>query len=122
MNLDLISTALAQTTQQPAPGGSAPIWPMLIVLFVIFYFFIIRPQSKKQKDMKEMLNNIQKGDRVITIGGMYGTILGIKEKKDAKTEDDIIVLKVSDTSKIEMVRSAIARVLPKEGIETGTKS
>jgi preprotein translocase subunit YajC len=122
MNLDLISTALAQTTQQTAPRGNAPIWPMLIVLFVVFYFFIIRPQSKKQKDMKEMLNNIDKGDRVITIGGIYGTILNIKEKKDAKTEDDIVVLKVSDTSKIELVRSAIARVLPKEGVETGTKS
>ena len=121
MNLDFASTALAQATQQ-APKGNAPIWPMLIVLFVIFYFFIIRPQSKKQKDMKNMLMTLDKGDRVITIGGIYGTILSIKEKKDAKTEDDIVVLKVSDTSKIELVRSAISRVLPKEGIETGTKS
>jgi preprotein translocase subunit YajC len=121
MNFDFASTALAQTAQQ-APRGNAPIWPMLIVLFVIFYFFIIRPQSKKQKDTKDMLLNLEKGDRVITIGGIYGTIMSIKEKKDAKTDDDILVLKVSDSSKIELVRSAVARVLPKEGAETGTKS
>lgn len=121
MNFNLVSTAFAQGTEQ-APRGSAPIWPMLIVLFVIFYFFIIRPQSKKQKEMKSLLESLDKGDRVITIGGIYGTILSIKEKKDAKTDDDIVVLKVSDTSKLELVRSAIARVLPKEGLETGAKS
>jgi preprotein translocase subunit YajC len=112
MNFELISTAYAQT--KDAPRAGAPMWPMFLALFAIFYFFIIRPQQKKQKDSKMMLNTLAKGDRVITIGGIYGTILNIKEKKEGKTDDDIIVLKVSDTTKLEMIRSSIARVLPKE--------
>ena len=90
-------------------------WPMLLVVFAIFYFFILRPQQKKQKDSRDMVNTIAKGDRVVTIGGICGTIVNIKEKKDAKSDDDVIVLKVSDSSKIEMIRSSIARVLQKSG-------
>ena len=62
-----------------------------------------------------MLSNIVKGARVVTIGGICGTIVNIKEKKDSKKDDDIIVLKVSDTTKIEMIRSSIAKVIPKGG-------
>ena len=90
-------------------------WPMLIALFAVFYFFIIRPQKKKQSDTQSMMNTLSKGDRIITIGGICGTVVNIKEKKDAKGDNDIIVLKVSDTTKIEMIRSSIAKVLPKEG-------
>ena len=113
MDFDLISTAFAQT--EKAPRGGAPMWPMLIVLFAVFYFFIIRPQKKKQSNTQSMLNTLSKGDRIITIGGIYGTIINVKEKKDAQTENDIIVLKVSDNTKIEMIRSSIAKVIPKEG-------
>lgn len=51
----------------------------MILLFVVFYFFLIRPQRKKDKKVKEMLNNLKAGDRVCTIGGIYGTIIGIKD-------------------------------------------
>ena len=114
MNLDFAATAFAQT-QEEVPRGTAPMWPMLLVVFAIFYFFILRPQQKKQKDSRDMVNTIAKGDRVVTIGGICGTIVNIKEKKDAKSDDDVIVLKVSDSSKIEMIRSSIARVLQKSG-------
>jgi len=93
-------------------------WPMLLALFAVFYFFIIRPQRKKQTDTQKMLRSVQKGDRVITIGGICGTVVNIKEKKDAQSDEDIVVLKVSDTTKIDMVRSSIAKVLTREG-ETG---
>lgn len=115
MNFELISSAFAQAEQKP-PRGGAPMWPMLIALFAVFYFLIIRPQQKKQKDSKSLLNEITKGDRIVTIGGICGTILNIKEKKDAKTDNDIVVLKVSDNTKIEMIRSSIAKVVPKEGV------
>ncbi len=51
----------------------------MILIFVVFYFFLIRPQRKKDKQVKEMLNNLKAGDRVCTIGGIYGTIVGIKD-------------------------------------------
>ena len=51
----------------------------LILLFVVFWFMLIRPQRKKDKQVKEMLNNLKAGDRVCTIGGIYGTIVGIKD-------------------------------------------
>ncbi len=112
MNLDIISTAFAQT--EKSTRSNAPIWPMLIAIFAIFYFFIIRPQKKKQQDTKALLKSVSKGDKVVTIGGICGTIVNIKGKKDAESDDDIIVLKVSDTSKIEMIRSSISKVISRE--------
>lgn len=110
----LITPAFAQAAQE-ATRKPAPIWPMLIVLFAIFYFFIIRPQHKKQKDTQRMLQEVSKGDHVITIGGISGIVLNIKEKKETKSDDDIIVIRTGDTTKLEMVRTSIARVLPHEG-------
>jgi preprotein translocase subunit YajC len=114
MNFELITTACAQAQQpaQKAPS-TAPMWPMFLLLFVVFYFFIIRPQRKKTKETQSMLDNLQKGDRIITIGGICGTIVNIKEKKD-KNEEDIVVIKVSDTGKLEMIRSSIAKVVSRE--------
>ena len=80
MNFELVSTALAQGAKE-VKRGNAPIWPMLLALFAVFYFFIIRPQQKKQKDSRQMLNTIVKGDNIVTIGGICGTVTNIKEKK-----------------------------------------
>ena len=90
-NLLGISSALAEapttttTTTAPAtlPGGEVvslivSMLPMVLI-FVVFYFFMIRPQKKKDKQIKDMLANLKKGDRVCTIGGIYGTIVNIKD-------------------------------------------
>ena len=63
-------------------GGIAAMLSMflpMILIFVVFYFFLIRPQKKKEKKTKEMLDALKKGDRICTIGGIYGTIAGIKD-------------------------------------------
>ena len=74
-----ISTALADTNQ---PSGAFDlllgIGPMILLL-VVFYFFLMRPQRKKDKKVKEMLANLKPGDRICTIGGIYGTITGLKD-------------------------------------------
>lgn len=116
MNFELVKTAYAQAEQ--APKKTAPMWPMLIAIFAVFYFFIIRPQKKKQKDTQTMLQAVQKGSKVVTIGGICGTVLNIKKKGDKLSDDDIIVLKVSDNTKLEMIRSSIAKVIPKAGEDT----
>jgi preprotein translocase subunit YajC len=87
-------------------GGTASVAPTLVtfgLVFLIFYFLIIRPQNKRQKETKAMLERLKKGDRVATIGGIRGTITALK--------DDTVVLKVDDNTKIQFSRSAISSVL-----------
>ncbi|MEK7316595.1 MAG: preprotein translocase subunit YajC, partial [Candidatus Eisenbacteria bacterium] len=68
----------------------------------IFYFMIIRPQQKRQKETEAMLASVKKGDRVLTTGGIYGTVVG--------TKDDVVVLKVTDEVKMEFSRASIVQV------------
>jgi preprotein translocase subunit YajC len=75
----------------------------IILLFVIFYFLLIRPQQAQQKKRKEMLSALQKGDRVVSIGGIHGMIKEIKE--------EIIVLRIADNVNIRISRTGIERVL-----------
>ena len=89
----------------PQGGGSANLISTLIMfgaIFLIFYFMIIRPQQKRAKEREKMLNNMQKGDKVITSGGLHGTIAGLDEKT--------VLLQVSDNVKMKFERSAIASV------------
>lgn len=94
----------ADTAQsQPSPLGS---FLPLIVIFVIFYFFLIRPQQKRAKEQQKMLNAIKKDDRVLTSGGIYGTI--------ASVNGDVLEVKIAENVKVKMARSAIGSVLPPE--------
>lgn len=102
----------------PSGSGGQPANPLMNLLpfafiIVIMYLLMIRPQQKKQKEHRDLLANLQKGDKVVTAGGILGTIAGIKEKE--KT----LLIKVSDTTKIEVLRSSIAQVL-KSKYETGS--
>ena len=78
-------TAAATTTEAAAEGQVSTFAALvttflpMVLIFVVFYFFLIRPQRKKDKKVKEMLNNLKAGDRICTIGGIYGTIVGIKD-------------------------------------------
>lgn len=73
------------------------------LVFVIFYFFIIRPQNKKQKDTEKMISAVKKGDKVITIGGIHGEVTSTKETT--------VIVKVDENCKLEFNRSAIATVV-----------
>ena len=92
---------LLQATQ--GQGGGFMTIVMFVLIFVIFYIFIIRPQSKKQKETERMINAIKKGDKVITIGGLHGEVTAVREKT--------FVIKVEDGSKLEFSRSAISTVV-----------
>jgi preprotein translocase subunit YajC len=74
-----------------------------ILIIVIFYFLIIRPQNKKQKDTQKMLSALKKGDRIVTIGGIHGVISTVRESS--------VVVKVDDNTKVEFSRSAISSVV-----------
>ena len=93
-------TAAAGTSQIGALLGS---FLPLILIFVVFWFMLIRPQRKKDKKVKEMLNNLKAGDRICTIGGIYGTITGLK--------DDTVTLSVGrDNLSMVVARWAIRSV------------
>lgn len=81
------------------------------LVFLIFWLLIIRPQNKKQKETKAMLDALKKGDRIVTIGGIRGTIHSIKE--------DSVIVRVDDTTKMEFSRSAISSVLERKGGKGG---
>jgi preprotein translocase subunit YajC len=79
------------------------------LIIVVFYFLVIRPQNKKQRDAQKMLKSLRKGDRIVTIGGMRGSIVSVKE--------DVVVVKVDENTKLEFNKSAISQVLErKEGL------
>lgn len=83
-------------------NASTGMYQMLItfvLMFAIFYFLIIRPQQKKQKERNQMLLNLKKGDKVVTIGGIHGTIVELT--------DDTCVLLLNDSTKMTFDRSAI---------------
>ena len=79
----------------------------LILIFVIFYFFLIRPQQKRVKEHKEMVKNLQRGDEVITSGGIIG-------KVDRVMEDDRIELIIADNVKVQVIKNTIQSHLKKE--------
>jgi preprotein translocase subunit YajC len=91
--------------QQPnALGMFLPI----ILIFVIMYFLIFRPQMKRQKQQKLMLDAIKKGDKIVTAGGILGEVQGIKEKENT------LIVKIAENTKIELLRSSVAKVIGSE--------
>ena len=98
---------LQTDNQMQGLGGSGLLSLVPILgLFVIMYIFIIRQQSKKQKETQKMINSLKKGDNVITIGGIHGTVSSVK--------DNTIIVKVDENTKIEFNRTAIATVQKSE--------
>ena len=83
-----------------------------ILIIAIFYFFIIRPQNKKQKETEKMINALKKGDKVVTIGGIHGIVSSTKEKS--------VVVKVDSNTQIEFSRSAISAVVTEKPVAKAT--
>ena len=87
---------------EAAPGSALFSFLPLVFIIGIFYFLILRPQSKKQKETQRMLSALKKGDRVVTIGGIHGVIQSVKE--------NTIIIKVDENTKLEFNRGAVSSV------------
>jgi preprotein translocase subunit YajC len=102
----MISTILFLAQQQAGQAQSGGLWYMQLLpfafIFVIFYFLLIRPQQKRQKDHQKLLSNLKTGDKVITSSGIHGLIANVK--------DTTFLVKVADNVKIEVDKNAIASV------------
>ena len=88
---------------QGAPSGWMQILPLLLIM-VIFYVLLILPAQRRQKKMNEMLAALKAGDKVVTNGGIYGTIVGL--------DPEAVQLRIADQVRIKVARAAIAQVLP----------
>ncbi len=95
-----VPIGLALQAQTSSPFGSAFSFLPILLIVVIFYFLMIMPAQRRQKKVAEMLKNLKNGDKVVTNGGIYGTIVGL--------EDDSIQLRIAEQVKIKIARSAIA--------------
>ena len=100
-----ISEALAEGAPAASQGDPIGTLFFMVVIFAVFYFMLIRPQAKRAKEHKSMVSGLDKGDEVITTGGIYGKL--------SKVNDDYVEVEVADNMTIRLQRQAVASVLPK---------
>ena len=87
--------------QQSAAGPLIQLFP-LVLIFVIFYFLLIRPQKQKEKEHQKMLSGINKNDEIVTLGGIHGTVINVKEKT--------LIVRIDDNVKIEIEKNSVAYI------------
>jgi preprotein translocase subunit YajC len=90
-------------------GNGMSLFPlvMLFLVFLVLYTLVIRPQAKRQRQRDAMLKSVKKGDRIVTTGGLYGTVVSTRG-------DDVLVVKIADNVRVDMARPAVASVLGSE--------
>ena len=88
-------------TAPAAQGSGLSMWIMLALIFVVMWFFMIRPQRKQQKELQNFRDSLKKGDKVVTIGGIYGTVAEIKE--------DSVLIEVDNNVKIRVSKQALVK-------------
>lgn len=106
----LLNNAFAQSTSAPPPGDPLLSFIPIIVLFVIFYFMLIRPQNKRAKEHSQMVASLTKGDEVVTNGGILGRITQVGE--------NFVMVEVADGIQLRVQRQAIANLMPKGTLKT----
>ena len=91
--------------QGQGPGGGSPMSLifMIIAIFAVMYFLMIRPQQRQKRQQQSMLSRLSKGDKVVTVGGIHATVAGVK--------DTTVILKIADNVKVELNRSSISQVI-----------
>jgi len=104
--------AYAMGPQPGGGGGGSQIWSFLpiILIFVVFYFLLIRPQQKRAKEHRTLLANVKVGDQILTNGGIYGKITGIK--------DDMLTVEISDKVRVKVSRGHVAGVVKTDVMKT----
>ncbi len=92
---------LLQAAPAAQQGGGMSMWIMLALIFVVMWFFMIRPQKKQQKELQNFRDGLKKGDKVVTIGGIYGTVCEVKEGS--------VLMEVDNNVKIRVNKNALVK-------------
>ena len=111
--VDRIASVVAQAAAAPGGQGFDKMLVPMILIFGIFYFMMIRPQQRKEKDRRKMIDNLKSGEKVIFSGGIMGTVTNVKEHT--------FIIKIADNVKVEVARGAVSRILEK-GEKPGEES
>jgi preprotein translocase subunit YajC len=111
----LISPAYAQTAPSTVGGFDLIQILPLVLIFVVFYFLLIRPQQKKMKQHKTMVQALRRGDRVVTSGGIIGTVAKVVNENEIQVD-------IADNVRVRVVRSSIGEVVSKTGAVEGGKA
>lgn len=104
-----LAYAMGEVGGQGAQGGGFMSLIPLLLMFVIFYFLLIRPQQKKAKEHRELITNLKKGDRIITSGGLYGTVTGL--------DDNTLTLEIAEKVRVKVVRANVVGFAGKSSAE-----
>ncbi|HIS21875.1 MAG TPA: preprotein translocase subunit YajC [Candidatus Cryptobacteroides intestinipullorum] len=101
--MEFITLLQAQAAGNQAAAGQSSwsMWIMLILIFVVMWFFMIRPQRKQQKELQKFREGLKKGDKVVTVGGIYGTVVEVKEKT--------LLLEVDSNVKIRVDKNSVVK-------------
>jgi len=101
--------SLAMAAPEGQQGGGFALFLPMILIFVIFYFLMLRPQAKKAKEHEKMISQLTKGDEIVTSGGIHGVVQRVNEKEMT------LVIKIADDVKIEIDRAAVGRKITNSG-------
>ena len=99
--MNFLTLLQAAQPGQPAAGGGAGFWVMIIAVIAVMWLFMIRPQRKQQKELEKFRNELKKGDKVVTAGGIYGTVAEIQERT--------VLIKVDGEIKLRVDKNSIVR-------------
>lgn len=99
--MNTLTFILQTQAAQPGQGAGWSMWVMLILIFVVMWFFMIRPQRKQQKELEKFRNGLKKGDKIVTIGGIYGMVEEIKDKT--------VLIKVDENTKLKVDKNSLVR-------------
>ena len=94
-------TLLQAASAQPAQGGNYSFLIMMLLIFVVMYFFMIRPQQKKQKEIVKFRESLKKGDKIVTVGGIYGVVAEVKEQ--------YVLMEIDNNVKIRVDKQCVVR-------------
>ena len=111
--MNALLALMAADSSASTSGSMVTTLVTFVLIILIFYFLMIRPQRKRDKEAKAMLDSLKKGDKVVTIGGIHGTVVTVK--------DTTVVIKVDDSARIEFSKNAISTVTNKEAAKSAPK-
>lgn len=111
-----VETVTQSVASSMGAGASLMSLMPMVIIFVIFYFFLIRPQLKRQRQVQEMISSLKKGDKVVAAGGIYGVI--------SKIEGEMVILEIAEGTKIAVTKSSVSETksLEKKSLEDKTQS
>lgn len=99
--MNILTLLQSAAPQQPGTGGGMTMIIMLVLIFVVMWLFMIRPQQKKQKELDQFRNSLKKGDKVVTVGGIFGTVSEIKDKSVLIEVDNNVRIRVDKASLVK---------------------